>query len=180
MRTILDLSLLNEYIANTSFKMLTFSQVRLLLPPKAWTVSLDLKDGFWHLSIAKDFRPFLGFTYRKQNWRFRAMPFGLNLAPRVFTKLISYVVHCLAQEDIWCLPYLDDLLIIALSEEECLVKLKKTLEILHSLGWIINTEKSRQVPQQAFEWLGLYYDLRSYTVRNQGRVDTKIRDVYDD
>ena len=130
MRTILDLSFLNEFIANASFKMLTLTHVRLLLPPGAWTVSLDLKDGFWHLSVARTFRPFLGFSYRNQNWRFRAMPFGLNLAPRMFTKLISYVVHCLAQEDIWCLPYLDNLLIIALTKEECLVKLKKSLEII--------------------------------------------------
>ena len=100
MRTILDLSLLNTFIENPSFKMLTLTQVRLLLPPGAWTVSLDLKDGFWHLAVAKPFRSFLGFSYRDQNWRFRVMPFGLNLAPRIFTKIILYVVHRLTHEDI--------------------------------------------------------------------------------
>ena len=98
------------------------------------------------------------------------MPFGLNLVPRIFTKLISFVALSLAAEDIWSLPYLDDLLIIAHSKEECLMKLQKTLDILHSLGWIINTEKSRLVPQQAFEWLGIHYDLRTYKVRNTHQV----------
>ena len=74
-RTILDLSHLNTFIYKSSFKMLTASQVRLLLPKGAWTVSLDLKDGFYHLSIAKMFRPYMGFRYRGQNWQFRAMPF---------------------------------------------------------------------------------------------------------
>ena len=165
-RTILDLSPLNQYIHLTSFKMLTLKEVRLQLPPDAWTISIDLKDGFWHLSVARAFRPYLGFKYRGQNWRFRAMPFGLNLAPLTFTKLIRFVVHRLAEENIWCLPYLDDLLIIALSRQECLLKMEKTLEILQSLGWIINTEKSRLTPQQAFEWLGIQYNLKSYRVQN--------------
>ena len=81
MRTILDLSPLNNYIQIASFKMLTLKEVRLQLPPGAWTISLDLKDGFWHLSVARSFRPYLGFRYKNQNWRFRAMPFGLNIAP---------------------------------------------------------------------------------------------------
>ena len=148
MRTILDLSFLNEYIQISSFKMLTLSQVRLLLPPGAWTVSLDLKDGFWHLAIAKKFRPYLGFTNRNQNWRFRAMPFGLNIASKIFTKLIKFAIHCLTQENIWCLPYLDDLLIIAMSEEECLTKLQKSIEIIQKLGWISNMEKSRIIPRK--------------------------------
>ena len=98
------------------------------------------------------------------------MPFGLILAPRIFTKIISFVVHRLSLEGIWCLPYLDDLLIIAMSEEECLTKLQKSLEIIQNLGWIINMEKSRLVPQQAFEWLGVDYNLKSFTVRNTTRM----------
>ena len=165
-RTILDLSQLNEYITKTTFKMLTLRQVRLLLPMGAWTVSLDLKDGFWHVSIARAFRPYLGFRYRGQNWRFRAMPFGLNLAPKVFSKLIAFTVRCMTKKGIWCLPYLDDLLIIARSKEECLQKLQKAIEVLQRLGWIINMEKSRLEPQQVFEWLGIHYNLKKYEVRN--------------
>ena len=94
------------------------------------------------------------------------MPFGLNLAPMIFTKLIRFTITKLAEENIWVLPYLDDLLIIALSRQECLLKMEKTLEILQSLGWIINTEKSRLTPHQAFEWLGIQYNLKSYRVQN--------------
>ena len=181
MRTILDLSPLNNYIQISSFKMLTLKQVRLQLPPGAWTISLDLKDGFWHLSVARTFRPYLGFRYRDQNWRFRAMPFGLNIAPLVFTKLIKFTVNKLAEENIWCLPYLDDLLIIAHSKEDCLVKLKKTIEILQSLGWIINMEKSRLIPKQMFEWLGIQYDLKQYRVQNTNKqcqkFNTELRNI---
>ena len=94
------------------------------------------------------------------------MPFGLNLASLTFTKLIRFTVLKLSEENIWCLPYLDDLLIIAFSEQECLLKLEKALEIIQSLGWIINMEKSRITPQQSFEWLGIQYNLKTHRVSN--------------
>ena len=129
-RLILDLSQINLFIQCPSFKMLTLKEVKLLLPPRFWTVSLDFKDGYWHIAVAPSKRPFLGFTYRGQDWQFRAMPFGLNIAPRAFTKVISHVIRVLAQAGIWCLPYLDDLLIISSTREECLHHTKLALQIL--------------------------------------------------
>ena len=165
-RTILDLSNLNKHIHISTFKMLTLKQVRLLLPQQSWTVALDFREGFYHVMVSRAFRPFLGFRYRGQNWRFRAMPFGLNLAPKCFTKIVSYTILRLAREGIWCLPYLDDLLIIAKSKEQCLLHLKKALNILRRLGWIVNLEKSRTDPKQVFDWLGVHYNLVEHTVSN--------------
>ena len=162
-RLIMDLSWLNNYIECPTFKMLTLKEISSLLPMGFWTASLDLKDGFWHLSIFHKLRPYLGFKYRNQIWQFRAMPFGLNIAPRTFTKLIAHMVKVMASEGIWCLPFLDDLLILAASREECLLKLQKAMEILEEFGWIINKEKSRTEPQQVFQWLGLHYDLVNHT-----------------
>ena len=123
-RLILDLSCLNGYIHCPTFKMLTLKDISAILPPGYWTVSLDLKDGFWHVNIFHKLRPYLGFRYRGQLYQFRAMPFGLNLAPLTFTKLIAHMVKVLEEEGIWCLPFLDDLLILAPSKEECLAHLK--------------------------------------------------------
>ena len=135
----------------------------MILPKGYWTVSIDFRDGFWHLPIARSKRPFLGFRWRKQNWQFRAMPFGLNVAPRSFTKVIAHVVNLMAQAGIWCLPYLDDLLIIAPTQEECQRMSSLAIQILQSLGWILNWEKSRLTPAQKFEWLGVQFDLSSHT-----------------
>lgn len=164
-RLILDLSNLNSFIHCQPFKMLTLREVKLLLPPNYWTVSIDLKDGYWHIPITPKKRPYLGFCYRGQDWQFRAMPFGLNIAPRAFTKVISHVIRELAQIGVWCLPYLDDLLIIASSKEECLQHTKLALKVLQKLGFIINEKKSRLTPQQAFLWLGIEWDLISHTAQ---------------
>ena len=164
-RLILDLSILNTFIECPSFKMLTLKEIKLLLPKNFWTTSLDLKDGFWHVPVSRTKRSFLTFRWRNQNWQFRAMPFGLCVAPRIFTKLIAHVVKVLQQAGIWCLPYLDDLLIIAASKEECEYKTRKAIEILNSLGWILNSKKSRTTPAQTFIWLGVFFDLRDHSAR---------------
>ena len=162
-RLILDLSILNSYIRCERFKMLTLREVKLLMPKGYWTISIDLKDGFWHVPVTPGKRPFLGFRWRNENWQFRAMPFGLNVAPRIFTKIIAHVVKVMAEAGIWCLPYLDDLLIIASTQEECQQKADQAVEILQSLGFLLNWKKSRLSPAQRFVWLGVQFDLTTHT-----------------
>ena len=74
-RIILDLSFINKYIVCPSFKMLTLKDVKAVLPQNAWTTSIDLKDGYWHVPIAPSKRPYLGFSYAGVDYQFRAMPF---------------------------------------------------------------------------------------------------------
>ena len=164
-RLILDLSNLNKSIDCQHFKMLTMREVKLLLPKGYWTVSIDLRDGFWHLGVSRSKRPYLGFHYRGQDWQFRAMPFGLNVAPRIFTKVVAHVVKVMAREGICCLPYHDDLLIVAPTRELCFRHADLAVSILESLGWIINVKKSRLIPAQKFEWLGVEFDLVAHTAR---------------
>ena len=176
-RLILDLSTLNSFIKRPRFKMLTLREIKLLLPRNFWTTSIDLKDGFWHVPVSRAIRAFLGFRWRNQNWQFRAMPFGLNIAPRIFTKVIAHVVKLMAQAGIWCLPYLDDLLIIAATKEECIAKTKLAVEILKSLGWILNMEKSRLSPAQKFIWLGVYFDLSEHSARTPQETLDSFQDL---
>ena len=61
LRVILDMHVLNCFIKCPHFKMLTLRDVKLLLPEGFYTVSLDLKDGYWHVPIAPSRRPYLGF-----------------------------------------------------------------------------------------------------------------------
>ena len=176
-RLILDLSVLNTFINCPTFKMLTIQEIKYLLPLGYWTISIDLKDGYWHIPIAPSKRPFLGFRYRGQDWQFRAMPFGLNVAPRAFTKVMCHIVKVLARAGIWCLPYLDDLLLIAQTREECLRIAQKALSILKYMGLLVNETKSRLVPAQKFEWLGIEWDLLAFTAQ---AVETKYKCLQED
>ena len=161
-RLILDLSKLNDFIDCPPFKMLTLKEVKLLLPKGYWTVSIDMLDGYFHLPVAPSKRSFLGFTYNGLDWVFRGVPFGLNVAPRAFTKVIAHVILELAKVGIWALPYLDDILIISHSEEACRLHSQKALQIIKKMGFLVNEAKSRLEPSQKFEWLGVEWDLTSH------------------
>ena len=70
------------------------------------------------------------------------MPFGFNLAPYAFKKLLKPVVSCLRRRGIRIVIYLDDILIIAHSEEEAHRAFGEVLELITTLGFVIHDEKS--------------------------------------
>ena len=116
-----------------------------------------------HVPITPKLKPFLGFAYLDQLYQFRAMPFRLNITPRTFTKLIFEVTKIISKRGVWILPYLDDILIISPTREQNLLDTQITCEVLEDLGFLINIEKSRLIPAQKFQWLGIVWDIEGIT-----------------
>ena len=102
------MSILNTHIQCDKFRMLTFSQIRTLLLPGASTISIYLTNAYWHIPIARKFLPYLGFRLGVMVYAFRAMPFGLNIAPRFFTNLANVIITDLRSQGILVVAYLDD------------------------------------------------------------------------
>ena len=88
-RLILDVSRLNKYIPPLSFKMPKLSDLRAILPKGAWLAKIDLKDAYHHVPIRKSFRKFLAFRWGNRVYHFKALPFGLSVAPAVFTGMMN-------------------------------------------------------------------------------------------
>ena len=130
----------------------------------AWLTSIDLKEAYWHVPIARSFQKYLAFALTTGNYCFRAMPFGLNVAPRVFTKLCAVLVKDLRERGILVFAYLDDWLVVAKSIQEAKTATNKVLSTLAKAGFIINQPKSNLTPTQVLEWLGLTWDTQSATV----------------
>ena len=128
------MSHLNTIIKSPTFKMLTLKKVKMLLPQHHFTASLDLKDGYWHVPITPNKRPYLGFEYNKTQYQFRAMPFSLNIAPRIFTRLIAHISKVVSEKGIFMLVYLDDLLIVAPTQQQCQTHLLQVMSILQHYG----------------------------------------------
>lgn len=82
----------------------------------AWIVTVDLKDTHWHVPIHQRFQPFLGFRVNNQSYVFKAMLFGLNIAPRIFTMLCSVIGKELRQKGMKTFAYMDDRVVWAASE----------------------------------------------------------------
>ena len=174
-RLILDLHLLNSYILHHKFRMLTMAQIKLSLQPQDWFASLDLSDAFWHVPIHPRFRKFLAFQIGESVFWFTRLPFGLSIAPRVFTKLTKVVAKSLMESGVHCLMYLDDWLISAESASATRAAVEKTLRLAGGMGFNFNMSKSHLCPSQCITWLGLEWNSNSSSVQISALNLLKIR-----
>ncbi|CAJ0963228.1 unnamed protein product [Ranitomeya imitator] len=161
-RVIINLKQLNKYLVIEKFKMETIkSCVRSLIPSCFMTV-IDLKDAYYHVPIHPEFRKYLRVAVmiqgRLKHYQYRALPFGLAIAPRVFTKLMAEVMAHIREQNILIVPYLDDLLVMGSSSLHCSQQLDRVMVALSNLGWFLNLEKSRLIPSQVQLYLGIVID----------------------
>ncbi|XP_056426617.1 uncharacterized protein LOC130367817 isoform X1 [Hyla sarda] len=158
-RLIIDLRYLNHYLAKEKFRMENVRSATHLIQPHDWMVSLDLMDAYLHVPIEEKSRRFLRvavFLDQKiHHFQFRALPFGLTSAPRVFTKIAVTVVATLRLQGIQIIPYLDDWLLVATTQELLLQHLQTTLNLLNRLGFILNPQKSELSPTKTKRFLGM-------------------------
>ncbi len=115
LRQILDLRVLNRALHKLPFRMLTQRRIFQCVRPFDWFAAIDLKDAYFHVSILPRHRPFLRFAFEGRAYQYKALPFGLSLSPRVFTKVVEAALVPLREAGIRILNYLDDWLILAQS-----------------------------------------------------------------
>lgn len=126
-----------------------------LLRQGDYMTKLDLSDAYLTVSLAKHQRRLFCFVWRGKLFQFQCMPFGLAVAPRAFTKLTKPIAAFLRMHGIRLIVYLDDILIIASSYEECQEHFQLTRSILESLGFRVNDKKSIPVPTKHIDFLGV-------------------------
>ena len=171
-RMIVDLSELNKCVKKIHFKMDSFTSVLDLLHKDAFLTSVDLKDAYHSVPIFSNHRKFLTFLWEGRFFRFNVLPFGLTSAPRVFTKILKPVLASLREEGISCLAYIDDCLIVSDSFDEAGSHCTRLCDLLLSLGFSINYEKSSLVPSKAITFLGYQIDTTVMMVSpTQDKID---------
>lgn len=159
-RPILNLRVLNTYLKVPHFKMETLRSIVRAIDPGDWALSLDLKDAYLHVAMFPADRKFLRFCWQGQHYQFKAMPFGLAIAPRIFTKLMAVIGSYLRKRQIQVFMYLDDWLIKSQDRTLLLRQLEETLQLIQNLGLIVNVQKSNMNPSQVVLYLGSVFNTR--------------------
>ena len=85
----------------------------------------------------------------------------LSTAPQVFTRVFVVVSTWAHARRIRLLRYLDDWLVLASSEAGARQHVRDLLSLCHSLGILINEEKSNLVPLLTTNYLGMTIDTRA-------------------
>ena len=178
LRPVIDLSTLNRHMVVPHFKMQTQGSVRSAIRSQEWTVSIDIRDAYLHVLMHQAVGKYLRFVVNKKVYQFTCLPFGLATSPREFTKLLRPVVSLLRQQGVKLQVYLDDWLIRADIPEQAQLHAQTTIRVLQFLGWIINFEKSDLTPSQDFQFIGMQFNTRRFTVVPLPKMRLKVQSVH--
>lgn len=164
-RAVLDCSQLNRYIQYSHFKMEGPPQLRYMIRPNDWMVKVDLKDAYFHVPLHKADRPWIAFRWQDKTYQFRALPFGIAHAPRLFTKIMVRVLQPLRQMGVRLSFYLDDICLIAKTKDQAMRHGQILRRHLLNLGFLLSENKCCWTPQQTQHFLGFLLDTRKMEIR---------------
>lgn len=174
LRPVLNLKPLNVFLPERHFKMEAIRQVSTLINKGDYLTSVDLQDAFLHVLIHPSHRKYLQFHWKGHQFQFRVLPFGLSLAPYVFTKILKPVLKWARRKGIRISAYLDDLIIVAANKELSRLHTSMILKRLETLGFLVKKSKSQLEPTQSLQHLGFTIDTRQMTL---SVPKDKVRDV---
>lgn len=156
-RLILDLRKLNTVCGPSQFVYEDINSVISVIRHKDKLVTLDLKNGFYHIPVQERDWDYLGFQFEGVYYKFCVLPFGANFSPYYFCKTIRSVVQYLRQHNLHIVAYVDDFLI---SDNEHLIYESRdfVIDVLKKLGWFINFKKSDLEPTHSKKFIGFVID----------------------
>ena len=176
-RFILNLKKFNEFVPTIHFKMEDIRTVINILEENDFLCSIDLKDAYFHIPVAREHRKYLRFLFNGILYEFTCLPFGLCTSPYVYSKILKPVLAFLRTKGMKVTNYLDDFLIFGESKEECLSNLYCVQNLLTSLGFVVNSKKSQLIPNTCCKYLGFIINSKEMCIELTKEKKIKIKDT---
>ena len=112
----------------------------------SWFSSMDLSRGYYHLSVREDQRTLLGFRWTFSSGVTKTFVWNsafLGIADLVFffTKLLHPVIVYCRRHGVQVFIYIDDLLVLAKTEDECKKKVAFVRSVLQRAGFVEALDK---------------------------------------
>ena len=152
-RLITDLRELNSHCAPPKYKNEDIRDAASLLNPGDKLISLDIKDGFFHIPVCPSDRDFLGFRWGITYYRWKVLPFGLSCSPYFFAKVLRPVLEYLRSIDLRVTVYVDDFLLCA-PDAQIVDATDQLLHTIQDLGFRVNFDKSQLTPSSRIDYIG--------------------------
>ena len=175
-RGCLDARPVNEALVHEHFKMEGLLTARQLIRRDDWMTTLDITEAYPHLLIHPEQRQYFRLVWEGIHYQYRALCFGVAPAPRIFTKILRPVIQKLRAAGVRCVPYLDDILILAATREESIRQSQLAVDLLVRLGFLISP-KSCLIPARSREFLGMSIDSHRLELRVPREKMRKFRQV---
>jgi hypothetical protein len=166
LRLVIDMRGVNRFMKPIRFKMEGTPTLKELIVKNDFAVTYDLKEAYNHVPVHRSMQPLLGVAWKGKCYKFLGMPFGLNDAPRVFSRVMRKAIQFIRETwNVRAVIYLDDL--ILLHQDSKLLKQisMEVTQFLEWLGWTVNQEKSHLDPAKHFKYLGWQWNTEDLTVQ---------------
>ena len=174
-RMIIDMRQLNHHISKQKFRMQGLKDVRNVLKQNMYGCIIDISDAYYHVSIHKKSRKYTRFILDGDIYEYLGLPMGLTCSPRIFTRVSKAVVDVLRIEGVIIIIFIDDILVLGRTYEECARNVEKVLDLLTYLGFIIHPDKCVLTPSTRFTYLGCIWDTVAWTVGTKEKREISIR-----
>ena len=125
-RLILNLKHLSNYLEYKHFKMQTLQTILTLIQPNCYMATIDLKDAYYSVKTDDNGTCFLKFLCNSKLLKFIVLPNGLSPGLRKFTNLTKALLAILRMQGYAVAIYIDDIIAIDQSFEECLLTVVET------------------------------------------------------
>ena len=174
-RPVINLKHLNRFVKSEHFKMEGLHTVKALIQKNNWLAKVDLKDAFFMVPIAQQHQHLLLFTVGTKTFQFKCLPFKLCTDPRVFTKVLKLAIELLRAIDIRLVIYMDNMLIMAHSNQMFREQIYQVLFLIENLGFIINSKKSLLSSTQEIKFFGMIVNSQTMEIKLPGQKIKTIR-----
>ena len=173
-RLVIDLRGLNDLvIESTSVQYMDLPRILPKVAKDSFLWSIDLTSAFHHVPLSEHLSSHCCICLEGKHMRFTVMPFGLSVAPKIFTEVLSPVIELMKQNGFSAFPYIDDILGVEPTFEAAEATILRARQILKEAGFVINEEKSVLTPTKSIKHLGLIINSTDCTlsIPNEKIVD---------
>lgn len=139
-RMCVDYRMLNRKLVADKFPLPRIDDILDGLGRAKYFSILDLYSGFHQIPIEKDSREMTAFSTERGSFQWKVLPFGLNIAPNSFSRMMAIAFSGLSPERAFI--YMDDIIVIGNSEKHHLNNLKSVFEVCRKFNLKLNLDKS--------------------------------------
>ena len=127
-RFCLDQRAVNEISAKDSYPLPLIAETKDALGGSVIFSAIDVERAFWQIEIEEEDKCKTAFLLNNELLEFNVMVFGDKNSPSTFQRLMNKVLNGMTW--IFCLVYIDDILIYSRSFEQHLIHIEQVLEAL--------------------------------------------------
>ena len=131
----INLKALNSFVHTEHFKMEGIHTLRDLVNPEDWLAKVDLKDAYFAIPIHESHHKYLRFMYQGNTISSSASHSACHRLPGSLPKTLKPALALLREMGVRLIAYIDDILVLAESQEQAKRHAEPVVYLLQCLGF---------------------------------------------